>query len=215
MAERALHRRIADDIIRRIRQGEWSPGDQIPSRAALAAEYGIHEQTVRLAVTLLRKDSVLEGEQRQRLFVAYPPAVRALSNPDGDWPHGGEVIDAGVCRASPDLAARLDIAVGAAIQWQTLECWDPGGRSAMLITTWRRGRRRKHASAVFEVDAVRLEAGQAQALRLPIDTVAYRLARTRLDAAGLPVEASDSILPMDRWVLRFGPYSRSQGQTGR
>ncbi|MDX3230666.1 GntR family transcriptional regulator [Streptomyces sp. ME19-01-6] len=215
MAERALHRRIADDLIRRIDSGEWAPGEQIPSRAALAAEYGVHEQTIRLAVTLLRKDGVLEGEQRQRLFVAYPPAVRALTNPDGDWHHGGEVLDSGACRATPDLAARLDITVGTAVQWETLECWDPGGRSALLVTSWRRGRRRRHSSAVFEVDAVRLDAGQAQALRLPMDTVVYRLVRTRLDAAGLPVETSDSILPMDRWVLRFGPYPQGRGHTGR
>ncbi|WP_076972099.1 UTRA domain-containing protein [Streptomyces sparsogenes] len=84
----------------------------------------------------------------------------------------------------------------------------------MLIISWWRGRRRKHSSAIFEVDAVQLDAGQAQALRLPMDTVAYRLVRTRLDAAGRPVETSDLILPMDRWVLRFGPRPRSQGQTG-
>ncbi|MGY0062887.1 GntR family transcriptional regulator [Streptomyces sp. LZ34] len=203
MAERALHRRIAADLERRISEGDWLPGEQIPSRAALAAEYGIHEQTVRLAVTLLRKDGVLEGEQRQRLFVAYPPAVRALSNPDGDWPHGGEVIDAGTCRACPDLAGRLDVPVGATTRWEMLECWDPGGRSALLVTSWWRGRRRKHTSAAFEVGTVRLDARQAQALRLPMDTVALLLQRTRLGAGGLPVEVADLVLPADRWQVRL------------
>ncbi|MEU7240365.1 GntR family transcriptional regulator [Streptomyces sparsogenes] len=185
--------------------GEWHPGDQLPSRADLASEYQVHEQTIRLAVTLLRRQGILEGEQRRRLFIAYPPAVRALANPDGDWPYGSEALDAGTCRATPRLAGRLSAPADAPVHWETLECWDPGGRSAMLITTWRCGRRRSHSSAVFEVDAVQLDAGQAQTLRLPIDTVAYRLARTRLDAAGRPVETSDLILPIDRWVLRFGP----------
>lgn len=203
MAERALHRRIADDLIRRIHQGEWAPGEQIPSRAALAAEYGAHEQTLRLAVILLRKDGVLEGEQRQRLYVAYPPAVRALSNPDSDWPHGGEVIDAGTCRASADLAGRLDVPVDATTRWETLECWDPGGRSALLVTSWWRGRRRKHVSAVIEVGTVRLDARQAQALRLPMDTVALVVQRTRLDASGRPVETADLVLPADRWRVRL------------
>lgn len=215
MEERALHRRIADDLVRRIREGDWAPGGQIPSRVALAAEYGVHEQTVRLAVTLLRREGFLEGEKRRRLFVAYPPAVRALTDPDGDWPYGCGALDAGTCRASADLAGRLDIAVGAAVHWETLECWDPGGRSAMLVTTWRRGRPVRHSFAVFEVGTARLDAEQAQALRLPMDTVAYRVMRIRLDAAGRPVETSDLILPMDRWVLRFGSRPSEQSRYRR
>ncbi|MEU1787148.1 GntR family transcriptional regulator [Streptomyces sparsogenes] len=214
MAE-ARHRRIATDMQRRIDSGEWTPGQQVPSRTDLALEYGVHEQTVRLAVTLLRRQGALEGEARKRLTVAYPPAVRALTNPDGDWPFGYEISGAGRCRATAELASRLDTPLHSVLQWEMRECWDPGGRSAMLITRWWRGRRRKHSSAIFEVDAVQLDAGQAQALRLPIDTVAYRLARTRLDAAGRPVEASDLILPMDRWVLRFGPRPQGQDRTGR
>ncbi|MFD5384212.1 GntR family transcriptional regulator [Streptomyces sp. NPDC127074] len=202
MEERALHRRIADALVRRIQQGEWAAGEQIPSRIDLASEYGVHEQTVRLAITLLRRDGVLEGEKRRRLYVAYPPAVRTLTDPDGDWPYGCEVIDAGTRRTSPELADRLRIPAGATARWETLECWDPGGRSAMLVTSWWRGWRREHASAAFEVGTVRLDARQAQAFRLPMDTVALIVQRTRLDAGGLPVEVADLVLPADRWRLR-------------
>ena len=202
MAE-ARHRRIAADIQRRINSGEWSPGQQLPSRVDLALEYEVHEQTMRLAVTLLRRQGVLEGEARKRLTVAYPPAVRAQSHPDGDWPHRGEVIDAGTCHASADLADRLDVAAGATTRWETLECWDPGGRSALLVTSWWCGRRRKHVSAVVEVGTVRLDARQAQALRLPMDTVALLVQRTRLDVEGRPVEVADLVLPADRWRLRL------------
>ncbi|MFE9064968.1 GntR family transcriptional regulator [Streptomyces violaceusniger] len=202
MAE-ARHRRIAADIERRIAAGEWRPGGQLPSRVDLAIEYDVHEQTVRLAVALLRRQGILEGKARRRLAVAYPPAVRTLTDPDGDWPYGREVIDAGTCRASSDLAARLDIPVRVTARWETLECWDPGGRSAMLVTSWWRGRRRHHASAVFEVGTVRLDARQAQAFRLPMDTVALLVQRTRLGAGGLPVEVADLVLPADRWQLRM------------
>lgn len=192
----------------RIGKGDWAPGEQIPSRVDLAAEYGVHAQTVRLAVTLLRREGVLEGEPRRRLFVAYPPAVRALANPDGDWPYGCEVLDARSCRASPELAARLNITAGVTVQRETVECWDPGGRSALLVTTWWRGRRQRHAAVVCEVDTLRLGEEWAHALRLTVDTVAYRLVRTRLDTKGRPVETADLILPMDRWVLRFRPRSQ-------
>ncbi|MGW4075999.1 GntR family transcriptional regulator [Streptomyces asiaticus] len=201
MAE-ARYRRIAADIERRIAAGEWRPGEQLPSRVDLAVEYGVHEQTVRLAVTLLRREDILEGKPRRRLFVAYPPAVRTLTDPDGDWPYGCEVIDAGSHRASPDLAVRLDIPASARTHWEMLECWDPGGRSAMLVTTWWRGRRRKHVSAAFEAGTVRLDARQAQAFRLPMDTVALLVQRTRLNREGRPVEVADLVLPADRWRLR-------------
>ncbi|MGK3105326.1 MULTISPECIES: GntR family transcriptional regulator [Streptomyces] len=203
MEERALHRRIADALVLRINRGDWVPGEQIPSRVDLAAEYNVHPQTVRLAVTLLRREGILEGEPRQRLFVAYPPAVRALTDPDGDWPYGCETIGTGTCRASEELAVRLDVPTGASTHWETVECWDPGGRSALLVTSWWRGRRRKHASAVVEAGTVRLDARQAQAFRLPMDTVALLLQRTRLDAGGLPVEVADLVLPADRWRLRL------------
>ncbi|MGW7617469.1 hypothetical protein ACWGLG_16685 [Streptomyces antimycoticus] len=129
--------------------------------------------------------------------------MRTLTNPDGDWPYGCEVIDTGTCRTSAGLAARLGIRVGATARRETLECWDPGGRSAMLVTTWWHGRRRKHVSAVFEVGTVRLDARQAQAFRLPMDTVALLVQRTRLGAGGLPVEVADLVLPTDRWQLRM------------
>lgn len=203
MTEQVVHRRIAAAIEARIAQGHWQPGDQIPSRSALATEYGVHEQTIRLAVTLLRRAGVLEGEQRRRLFVAYPPAVRALVDPDAPWPHGSEVTDSGTVRATPDLAARLDLPAGTPLQREVRECWDPGGRSAMLITSWWPGQPRAHRTAIIEVGVTRLGETEAHALRLTVDELAYRVARTRLDDEGRPTETADLILPMDRWLVRF------------
>ncbi|MEU2788992.1 GntR family transcriptional regulator [Streptomyces sp. NPDC007100] len=200
----ALHRRIAADLTRRIRRGEWSPGDQIPSRAELAAEYEVHEQTIRLAVTLLRRRGFLEGEQRSRLHVAHPPAMRALIDPDADWPFPSETTDTAPRRATAELAARLDVPAGTRLQHETVECLDPGGRSAMLVSSWWRGHRRPHASFIAELGVVELSERQAHALGLTVDALAYRLVRTRLDAAGLAVETADLVLPMDRWVIRLG-----------
>ncbi|MFD7661102.1 GntR family transcriptional regulator [Streptomyces sp. NPDC059788] len=207
----ALHRRIAADLTRRIQRGDWQPGDRIPSRAELAAEYDVHEQTVRLAVTLLRRRGILEGEQRSRLLVAHPPAVRALIAPDADWPHPSETTDTTPRRATAELAARLDAPTGTRLQHETVECLDPGGRSAMLVSSWWRGRRQPHSSFVVEVGVVELSERQAHALGLTVDALAYRLVRTRLDVAGRAVETADLVLPMDRWVLRLGP----QGLGGR
>jgi GntR family transcriptional regulator len=199
----ALHRRIAADIRRRIDAGEWLPGDRLPSRVGLGREYGVHEQTIRLAVIRLRSDGILEGEARRRLTVAYRPAMRVLADPDAPWPHGTETTDTEPQRATVELAERLGVPIGTLLQHEAVECWDPGGHSAMLVTTWWQGRQRKHESAVVEVNTVRLSSEQAHALGLTVDTVAYLLVRTRLDGVGRPVETADLILPMDRWVLRF------------
>lgn len=209
MAE-ALHRRIAAHIARRIETGEWHPGQQIPSRTALAAEYEVHPQTIRLAVVLLRRRGYLDGEPRRRLFVAHPPAMRALIDADADWPHGTELTDTTPCRATAELAARLGTRQGTLLRHETVECLDPGGRSAMLVSSWWRGPRRRHAAVVVEVDSVELDEAQAHSLGLVVDAVAYRLVRTRLDGEGRALETADLILPMDRWVVRLG-VSRPAG----
>ena len=199
----AAHRRVAADIADEISAGLWTPGDQLPSRAALARHYGVHEQTVRLAMVLLRSRGLIEGEQRNRLRVAHPPVMRALIAPDRDWPYQSELIASGTWRAGEQLAERLNVEPGTALQHEVRECLDPGGRSAFLVCTWWQGRRRSHSTYVAEVEVMQLDEDQAHALGLTVDTAAYRIVRTRIDDAGRPVETADLILPMDRWTIRL------------
>lgn len=202
----ARHRRIAADIERRIARGEWAPGGQLPSRAALGRDYGVHEQTVRLAVVLLQKRGILESQgERRRPEVAQAAVVRTftLADADAPWPHLTDTLPRGRRRATDELARRLDINPGVQLNWETEERLDPAGRSSMHVTTWWRGRRREHASFTATVDAVLVGPLQAAALRIPVDTVALRVVRTRLDAGGHPVETADLILPRDRWQVQW------------
>lgn len=201
----ARHRRIAADIRRRIAAGEWRPGQPLPSRAELAAELGVHPQTVRLAYVLLRRTGVLEGEERKAVYVAHPPAMRTLTDPDAPWPFDSETTDTRPRPASPELAERLGVRPGVMLRHETVECLDPGGRSAMLVVSWWRGARRPHASYTAEVGCVELAEEQAHALGLLVDTVAFRVVRTRFDHEGRPLETADLILPMDRWLIRLAP----------
>lgn len=203
MSADARYRRIAADIRERIAAGEWAVGDKLPSRAEMAVEYDVHPQTMRLAHLLLRRTGILEGEKGRGVFVAHPAAMRTLTDADAHWPHLCETTDTRTQRATPELAARLDVPVGTVLQHETLECMDPGGRSAMLVSSWWRGRRRPHASFVVEVGVVPLQEEQAAALGLLTDATAYWLVRTRLDREGRPVETADLILPMDRWLIRL------------
>lgn len=201
----ARHRRIAAGIRRRIAAGEWRPGDPLPSRAELAAELGVHPQTVRLAYVLLRRTGVLEGEERKAVYVAHPPAMRTLTDPDAPWPHASETTDTRPRPATEELAERLGVHVGASLRHETVECLDPGGRSAMLVTSWWRGQRRTHASYTAELGCTELTAEQAHALGMLVDAIAFRVVRTRLDHQGRPLETADLILPMDRWLIRLAP----------
>ncbi|MEU4738738.1 MULTISPECIES: GntR family transcriptional regulator [Streptomyces] len=201
----AAFRRIAADIRRRIEAGEWQVGDALPSRTRLAAEYRVHPETMRLAYALLRRSGTLEGERRRAVYVAHPPAMRVLTNPDAAWPHGQEITDSRSCRASPGLAARLSIEPGTRLRCERVECFDPGGRSAMVITTWWRGRRRRHVRAVAELGTTQVTDEDAAALGLTVDTPAFLLMRTRLDDHGTPTETADLVLPMDRWLVRISP----------
>jgi GntR family transcriptional regulator len=201
----ARHRRIAADIRRRIQAGEWDPGQSLPSRADLAASYRVHPQTVRLAYVLLRRAGILEGEERKRVYVAHPPAMRTLTDADAEWPFSSETTDTRPRPATAELAERLDAPVGAVLRHETVECLDPGGRSAMIVSSWWRGRRQQHVSHSAELGAVTLTEEQAHALGLLVDALAFRVVRTRFDAQGHPLETADLILPMDRWLIRLAP----------
>ena len=164
MPELARHRRIAADIRRRIAAGEWRPGEALPSRAELAAELGVHPQTVRLAYVLLRRTGVLEGEERKAVYVAHPPAMRTLTDADAPWPFSSETTDTRPRPATVELAGRLGVRVGVSLRHETVECLDPGGRSAMLVSSWWRGQRRPHVSYMAELGCVELGEEQAHAL---------------------------------------------------
>ena len=169
----------------------------------MAVEYSEHEQTLRLAYTLLRSAGILEGEERKAVYVAHPPAMRTLTDPDAPWPFSSETTDTRPRPATEELAQRLGIRHGVLLNHETVECLDPGGRSAMLVSSWWRGRRQPHVSYVAELGVASLTAEQAHALGLLVDAVSFRVVRTRFDQEGRPLETADLILPMDRWMVRL------------
>ncbi len=75
----------------------------------------------------------------------------------------------------------------------------------MLVSSWWRGQRRPHASYSAELGCVALTEEQAHAVGLLVDTLAFRVVRTRFDLHGRPLETADLILPMDRWLIRLTP----------
>lgn len=122
---------VADELRRRIEDGELRPGSQIPSMAELVREYGTSSTTVRQAIGILRNEGHLVGHQGKGIFVRQARAarprlvghlygVRAASSPmerlieaTGATPsleHHSEEI-----AASSDIAFRLGLERGDAV----------------------------------------------------------------------------------------------------
>jgi GntR family transcriptional regulator len=197
----APYKRLAAELRQHIHQGTYPPGSAFPSIRTLARHHDVGLGIAYQAVAILRSEGLLAGEPRRRLTVAHPVGVRTLADPDADWPHGHGDTEHSTVRATEELAARLGTEPRTSLRRERVELLDPDGRPAMLLTTWRRGRRREYASHRLSVGTHRMSADEGAALGLAAGTLALLVERTRLDAAGSVVEVADLVLPADRWTV--------------
>nr|WTA68219.1 winged helix-turn-helix domain-containing protein [Micromonospora sp. NBC_00855] len=61
---------LIDDLLRRIKVGEFPPGSQIPSTQQLSDHYDVSVSTIHRAVAKLRQQDVLVGRPGRGVFVA-------------------------------------------------------------------------------------------------------------------------------------------------
>ncbi|WPP30053.1 GntR family transcriptional regulator [Streptomyces sp. CL7] len=71
--------RIAADLRRRISEGEWGPGDQIPTLPELHAAYGVSEAPVRAALRMLTNEGLIESRARAGTRVRPRPPVHRIA----------------------------------------------------------------------------------------------------------------------------------------
>jgi GntR family transcriptional regulator len=71
--------RIAADLRRRISDGEWGPGDQIPTLPALCSEYGVSEAPIRAALRKLTDEGLIEGRARAGTRVRPRPPIHRMA----------------------------------------------------------------------------------------------------------------------------------------
>lgn len=72
MPELPVFRRIAADLREAVRRGEYAPGHQLPSASMLMKRYGVASQTVWNAISVLRAEGVIYGQQGAGVFVSEP-----------------------------------------------------------------------------------------------------------------------------------------------
>lgn len=68
-----LYQQVADAVQRRIEDGEFEPGQPIPSEKTLEQEYGVARGTVRRAVALLGERGLVVTIQGRGSFVKPRP----------------------------------------------------------------------------------------------------------------------------------------------
>ncbi|HEY3482619.1 MAG TPA: GntR family transcriptional regulator [Streptomyces sp.] len=69
-------RQIAADLRAQIARGDYRPGQQLPSTAALQKTYGVANQTVQNAFNLLHQQGITEGRAGAGVFVRERPTVQ-------------------------------------------------------------------------------------------------------------------------------------------
>lgn len=65
-----LYRQIKDFLIRSLEEGEWGPGDAIPSEGDLALRFNVSQGTVRKAIDEMAAEHLLVRRQGKGTFVA-------------------------------------------------------------------------------------------------------------------------------------------------
>jgi GntR family transcriptional regulator len=120
-----LYRQIKGLILQGLQQGEWKPGETIPSEFELAARFQVSQGTVRKAVDALAADNLLLRRQGRGTFVAthaeQQVEYRFLRlQPDrgtqsSEGPAQRDVIECRRQRASADVARALGLRAGDAV----------------------------------------------------------------------------------------------------
>jgi DNA-binding GntR family transcriptional regulator len=99
-----LQAQLADDIRRRIRAGEFTPGAKLPPLRALTTEYDVAEMTVHAAIRELQRDGLLVSSRGRGTFVSED--VSALDVADAPPPMEAQLTE--LRKTVEDLAARVE-----------------------------------------------------------------------------------------------------------
>lgn len=136
--------RVTAEIQRRIEDGEYAPGDLLPSEHRLAEAFGVSRPTVVRALSSLRQDGWIETRQGRGSFVRGRPPVSgvvqdrpakgALEHPETAFP--GLLIQAGVKLAPAHVTTLLGLEAGAKAFLRQRLLSEGDGTPAELASVW-------------------------------------------------------------------------------
>ncbi|MEY4752824.1 MAG: hypothetical protein RJA44_499 [Pseudomonadota bacterium] len=138
-----LYQQIKVLITRCLQDGEWKPGEVIPSEVELAARYKVSQGTVRKAIDELAADNLLVRRQGKGTFVATHSEEKIqyrflrLTSDSGEElrPMERRFLECRRTRASVEVARALDLRSGdAAVQIR--RTLSHAGRPVVLDDIW-------------------------------------------------------------------------------
>lgn len=137
-----LYQQIKQLILRGLEQGDWKPGELIPSETELAGRFGVSQGTVRKAIDELSAENILVRRQGKGTFVATHHEPRAqfrflrLLPDSGEAEHPrNHIVECRRTRATAEIAKLLEIRTGDSVVLirRTLEFQ---GRSLVIDDIW-------------------------------------------------------------------------------
>ncbi|WP_209903617.1 MULTISPECIES: phosphonate metabolism transcriptional regulator PhnF [unclassified Rhizobium] len=224
----ALWRQIADRIRTAIANGDYDATGKVPPEISLAAEFGVNRHTVRSALAALAQEGIVRAvqgrgtliERKERLNFPISRRTR-FSEGIGDQAKEKEglLLAASEEPATPDLASRLQLAVGAAvIRLETLRkadrrpvsratAWFPADRFSGIAEAYRESGSITAAFAAIgltdylrvstEVTAVHADSGDLADLELSPGAIMLVTRALNADPDGVPVQYAISRFPAD------------------
>jgi GntR family transcriptional regulator len=156
-----LYRQIQALLLRSLQEGEWKPGEAIPSETELAARFRVSQGTVRKAIDELAAGNLLVRRQGRGTFVASHHEVRTQFRflrirPDESaggesleapgMPMTSRVLDCRRLRAPVEVARLLQLRTGEAVV-QIRRLLEVEGRPTVFDEIWLPGARFRGLSA--------------------------------------------------------------------
>lgn len=96
---RKISHEVMDRLLQRIRNGEWGPGDQLPSERELMETYGVGRPAIREAQQDLARSGILEITHGERARVMMPTADGLIEQIAGGAQH--------LLRMQPDMLGHV------------------------------------------------------------------------------------------------------------
>ena len=119
---RPLYLQVRERLLRRLIDGDWQPGDMIPSENLLAAEYQVSQGTVRKAIDTMVRENLLRRRQGSGTSVANSNDDRFVFQFFRLQPDGGprtlpssRIISVDRTTATTPVAAALGLPAGAEV----------------------------------------------------------------------------------------------------
>lgn len=100
---------IADDLRRQIRTGSLAPGAALPSTAQLCQRYDVSASVVKAAISVLRTENLVVGQQGKGVFVREGAAEASVEATSAEGPASPDVMDqlAQMRQTLADLGGRI------------------------------------------------------------------------------------------------------------